>query len=49
MGKKRIIWLSNVDLLDDKQMQSGTWMHSMFKALSNSNEKIGRASCRERV
>ena len=35
---KNILWLSNVDLLDKNPNHSGTWIHSMFHALSQSSE-----------
>lgn len=38
MNKKRVLWLSNVDLLDKNPNKTGTWIHSMFHALRNSSE-----------
>lgn len=38
MVRNRIIWLSNVDLLEKNPNHSGTWIHSMFHAMKHSSE-----------
>ncbi|MBQ9475869.1 MAG: glycosyltransferase [Bacteroidales bacterium] len=35
---KKIVWLSNVDLRDTNPRQTGTWIHSMYSALSERGE-----------
>lgn len=36
----KVLWLSNVDLLDEKPNKSGTWIHSMFKMLKKNKDGI---------
>ena len=36
MKKIKILWLSNVDLTNKSPNQSGTWIHSMYKAVTES-------------